>query len=138
MAIALRPLRQTRGAGLYTTTGTLELVDFEIGDSVVVEVDHHLLRTSEDSSLYARFADSPLVTTIAISGFRVEPVCDGTDGDQFRLLITYIGAETIISGYPEQDIYVYPEGEEEDYFYEIGTGSATLTWARVGVLSDNA
>ena len=139
MAVTLRPLRQTRGAGLYTVTGTIRLVGFKVADyPVVIQVDHQTYRTVEDTSLFARFADSPMPTTLALAGFRVELVCDGTDGDQFRIKVTYVGTETIIEAPPDGDIYVYPEGEEEDYFYEVGTGDATFTWTRVGVLSDNA
>lgn len=136
--MANRRLRQTRGYGLGTVTGTLALTDFSLGDTATVRVNHYNSKITGETAVMARFADCPYVQTSSAPGFKITMRCDGTDGTQFLLDVEYLGTEYTVYGYPEEDIYVYPYGEDDDTQSETGTGDATITWTRTGVLADTA
>ena len=127
MAIARHFLRRTRGDAYGTVSGTIN-VDFtggSPGDTKQVEVDHSATVIDGESTTVGRFVDNPMPVFDAVGGFTVMPVLDGTNGDQFRVWVTYIGLNEVIQGFgTEQDA-----GDDK---------IANLPWTRTGVLTDSA
>lgn len=117
-----RPLRHTRSSALHTVTGTLALSGYADGQAHEIEVDHSATATTENAALVGRFADNPVPWFARTFGFTVEPLLDGMNGDQFKILVLC-----------DVDEYVYYYGSEA-----YAGGAATLTWYRRGVLSDDA
>jgi hypothetical protein len=132
-----RRLRQTRGYALATITGTVPLKDFKVGQTGIVRVYHGEEMVDGETDVKARFATVPVVSVVRAPGVYVQPLLDGTTGDTFYLLVTYVGSEMIIYGPPEGDMYVYPDDDE--CFYDVDDdGDVVLTWSRTGPLSDAA
>lgn len=119
--------RRTRGDTYATVSGSID-VDFTggaPGDTKQVEVDHSAVVCDGESAILGRFVDNPMPVFDAVGGFTVIPVLDGTNGDQFRVWVTYIGLNEVIQGFgTEQDA-----GDDK---------IAALPWTRTGVLTDNA
>jgi len=108
---------------LRSVSGEIELADFEVGEIVLVVVDHHDWPVDEGTDQLAEFVDCPLPTLSQLAGFVVR-VTDATDGGQFGLEIEYVGDETVY----EEDL--------ETYEVLTGTGAGTLTWTREGLLEE--
>lgn len=113
-----RPLLWSRGQGLHSVSGTIELADYADGEvSGPIEVDHSLLPTTEDPDRLAIFAVSE-IRFVPVAGFIVVPLWENTGG-KFRFRVECDFGEAVLPNTAE-----------------YGDGTATLSWTRVGVLAD--
>lgn len=108
-----------------TDTLTVDMTGATAGDMTEVEVDHSALECTNLPGVLAVFADRPMPVCTAEGAFHVEPILDGTDGEKFRLLVTYVGTpETYTLGGVAQQ--------------ETGDDIASVTWTRRGLLGAQA
>lgn len=135
MAVTIRPLRATRSRHLCTVSFEIVLNALTQDVEYVVELDHSAFVVDGDSSLNAIFADSPMPSIEDAPGFRIVPLCNGTDGSKFRLGVTWIGAEYVYAG---ADGYVYGSGDTDTTYVSDADGTITLEGTRTGHLADGA
>lgn len=129
--------RLTRGKAIHSVSGVIYLEDFELGQAERCEIRHRDFICDGTTDVYARFAACYDLCIEAVGGFEIIKCDDGSNNEQFRLRIEYVGTEEI--AYEEQTPgYVYPI--DDQYFYEQAEtpGAGVIRWTRYGVLSDDA
>lgn len=90
-------VHRSRGDFCATVEDTLTLEGpFEVGDEVEFEVDHSGLTVEGDDTAFATFDGCPMPWLDTVPGFMFSLVMDGTDGNKWRGLCRYVGAETVI------------------------------------------
>lgn len=115
-----------------TISGTIQLEGFsETDPAIYVQVDHGAWAVDDGTGALASFDLAWMPQVAEVPGFEAI-IVDGVDGNRFTLKITYVGAEA------KYDLDEPNESELDAEYYNLaGTGNATLTWTRKGIIAND-